>query len=80
MAITKADVIEAIDEVIDALAKYEQRAGRQVELNVGSDGMATLMVAEEMTPAGEPATGFEELAHFVSFEDLWTFLQMAEVA
>jgi hypothetical protein len=78
MAITKADIIDAIDEVIQALADYEGRTGRQVELIIEADCAASLR-ASETGPDGELA-GFAEVARFQCFEDLWTYLHMAEAA
>ncbi len=71
MAITKADVIEAVDELVDALARFSARAGREIELIVRADGTASLMGGDE------PATSFEEVARFDSVSDLWTYLNLA---
>ena len=78
--IKKADVIDSINEVIDALAKFSDRIDREVELVVRTDGTAALMGAEAGTVAGEPADGFEEIESFDSIPELWTFLEMAEAA
>ena len=78
MAITKADVIDAMGELTDALVAFSDRIDREVELILRADGTASLMGAEEGTAAGETATGFVQLEEFDSIGELWTFLQMAE--
>jgi hypothetical protein len=78
--ISKADVIDCINEVIDALAKFSDRIDREVELVVRPDGTATLMGAEAGTVAGEPASGFKEIESFDSLPEMWAFLKMAEAA
>jgi hypothetical protein len=72
--ITKADVVDSFSEVIDALTALADREDREMELIVRTDGTACLMGAELMTPAGESATGFEEVARFESFDELWAYL------
>lgn len=78
--VMKADILDAIGEVIEALTAYSDREDREVELIVRADGTACLMGAEAATVAGEPATGFEEIASFDTFADLWAHLMAAEVA
>jgi hypothetical protein len=75
----KADVLDAIGEVIEALTAYSDRQDREVELLIRADGTACLMGAEAATLAGETATGFEEIATFDSFMDLWAHLVAADV-
>lgn len=75
----KADVRDAIGEVIDALTAYSDRESREVELIVRADGTACLMGAEAATVPGEAATGFEEIESFDSFADLWSALTASEV-
>ena len=76
---TKAEVLDAIGEVIEALTAYSDREDREVELLVRADGTACLMGADPMTAAGESASGFEEIASFDSFADLWSALTGEEV-
>jgi DNA-binding XRE family transcriptional regulator len=71
MAVTWADVLEVIDELIEALTGYQNRTERDVELILRPDGTATLMVGMEFEP--RPATGFEVIAEFDSIADLWVF-------
>lgn len=78
--ISKADVIDAFGEIVDAMTAYADRIDREVELIVRTDGTASLMGAMAGCVAGEPADGFEEIEAFDSIEDLWAFLQMAEAA
>jgi hypothetical protein len=70
----RADVLDAIGEVIEALTLYSDRQDREVELIIRADGTAGLMGAEAFTVAGEPATGFDEIASFDSFAELWAEL------
>ena len=76
----KSDVLNSINEVIMALTAYSEREDREVELIVRADGTACLMGAEAGTVAGEPAAGFEEIASFDAFADLWAHLTAAGVA
>lgn len=74
MGITKADVIGAIDELIEGLSAFADRADREVELILRTDGTALLMGSEAFTLRNEPATGFEEIEQFASISELQDFL------
>lgn len=73
----KADVLAVIDEVIDRLAKFSERIGRQVELIVNPDEGFTVMVAEESYSdrPEELATGYESAAQFIDFGALMNYLE-----
>jgi hypothetical protein len=71
----RAAVIEAIDELIQLLAAFQEKLGREVELSLQTDGTAWLMVAEEFTLSNERSSGFEELAHFDGFQQLVAYLE-----
>ena len=71
---TKADVLDAIGEVIEALTLYSDREDREVELVVRAEGTASLMGAEGTTAAGESEKCFEEIATFETFAELWAAL------
>jgi hypothetical protein len=75
--ITKIELLDVINEVIEAVAAFADRLDREVEVVLRTDGTLALMVAEESTIAGAPATGFEELQSFDSFDDFWRYLGMA---
>ena len=76
--VTKRLVVAAIDEIILALATFQARVGRQVELVVDGEGEFDVMVSSEFDPPGE-AWGFEQGAHFSDMESLWLYLQTGEL-
>jgi len=78
--ITKADVLDSIGEVVDAMTAFADRTDQEIELIERTDGTATRMGGEEPLEAGGMATSFDEIRSFDSIADLWEYLQMAEVA
>jgi len=67
------EVVEVIDELIDALAKFGARVGRRIELLIDDAGLLTVTTAEE----GDEA--FEQVASFGDVAALWQYLQMGEL-
>jgi hypothetical protein len=63
-------VVMCVDTLIEGLASLQAKLGRELELVVMADRSLSLMAAEQLTPKGERATGFEEIAAFDSVDDL----------
>jgi hypothetical protein len=78
--VMKTGILDAFEEVIWALALYQDREEREIELIVRSDGTACLMGASDagVWASGESGTGFEEIASFESFDELWEALTATE--
>jgi len=70
----RKDVIDGVDELVALLGLFQERLLREVELVVRPDGSCTLMQAMDREPAGESASGFEELARFDSIQQLLRYL------
>lgn len=84
MPSAKLQVIERIDEVIAALAAYEDRTDRRVELIVRSDGSCCLMGEEDTARIlryddGYPPA-FETIQECDGFQQLASVLFIAEEA
>jgi hypothetical protein len=65
-------IVMCIDTLIDGLTTLQAKLGRDVELIVRPDGSLSLTVAEILSPPGETASGFEEVASFESVDELLT--------
>ena len=70
-----AEIVAVVDELVDALAAFGDRVGRDVELNIDDCGILTVMVAEELSKRGE-VTGLEQAGVFMTIEDVMAYLAM----
>ncbi len=70
MASAREQLIEHIDAVIAAMAAFQARIGREVEVIVRTDGSFSLMTGDE------EGTSFEEAKRFESIEYLMFELQL----
>jgi hypothetical protein len=69
------EICAVVDELVDALAAFGDRVGRDVELNIDDCGILTVMVSSEVETRGE-ATGFEQAGVFMTIEDVMAYLAM----
>lgn len=74
-----AEIVAAIDQLIDALARFSNRIDREVELVIDTGGLLTVMVADEMTPSNEAANSFDQAGIFENIESLLFYLNKGQL-
>jgi hypothetical protein len=62
-------------DILQGLAAYSARLGRQCEVVLRADGGGEIMADEEFTLRGEEPSGFEQVARFASIEELMRVLE-----